>query len=264
MHTGPSGLYSVFLPIHLAAHPTNSVRTPTKSTYIHIRLPTTPFRLRPYPSTISVWTLWPYPSIPQLHPSGHPPNPSGLAYPSTSTFDCPQLHSDSDHIHLPFLSGLCGLIHPSHNSIHPAIHQIHLGLPIHPHPHLTVHNSIQTPTISVYHFCLGSVALSVHPTTPSGLRATPFTFLPFLDKPSELRLVSVHHLWTTFYLTGPGAHLFLPRPISWPLCHFRFIHPSICQLRQLWTLSIHPSNFFFLDTLGPSLRGLGPKGGIGT
>src|SRR6266436_2892851 len=66
MHTGPSGLYSVFLPIHLAAHPTNSVQTPTKSTYIHIQLPTTPFGLRPYPSTISVWALWPYPSIPQL------------------------------------------------------------------------------------------------------------------------------------------------------------------------------------------------------
>src|SRR5258707_576197 len=101
MHTGPSGLYSVFLPIHLAAHPTNSVRTPTKSTYIHIRLPTTPFGLRPYLSTISVWTL-------------------------------------------------------------------------------------------------------------SRTRAPLFTFLPFLNKPSELRLVSVHPLWTTFYLTAPGALLFLP------------------------------------------------------
>src|SRR6266481_1764280 len=120
----------------------------------------------------------------------------------------------------------------------PDSHQIHL------HPHSTAHNSIRTPTISVYHFCLGSVALSIHPTTPSGLRATPFTFLPSLDKPSELRLVSVHHLWTTFYLTGPGALLFLPPPISWPLCHFRFIHPSIWQLWQLWTLSVHPSNFF--------------------
>src|SRR5260221_193270 len=76
-------------------------------------------------------------------------------------------------------------------------------------------------------------------------RATPFTFLPFLDKPSELQLVSVHHLWTTFYLTGPGALLFLPPPISRPLCHFRFIHPSVCQLRQLQTLSVHPSKFFF-------------------
>src|SRR5258707_15663923 len=126
MHTGPSGLYSVFLPIHLAAHPTNSVRTSTKSICIHIRLPTTPFGLRPYLSTISVWTLWPYPSIPQLHPSGHPPNPSGLAYPSASTFDCPQLHSDSDHICLPFLSGLCGLICPSHNSVRTPSHSIHI------------------------------------------------------------------------------------------------------------------------------------------
>src|SRR5258708_17600716 len=167
------------------------------------------------PLFLSTWL----PTLPTL--SRLPPNPSA------STFDCPQLHLDSDHICLPFLSGLCGLICPSHNSIHPAIHQIHLGLPIHPHPHSTVHNSIQTPTISVYHFCLGSVALSVHPTTLSGLRATLFTFLPFLDKPSELRLVSVHHLWTTFYLTGPGAHLFLPPPISRPLCHFQFIHPSV-------------------------------------
>src|SRR5258708_17419821 len=127
MHTGPSGLYSVFLPIHLAAHPTNSVWTPTKSTYIHIRLPTTPFRLRPYLSTISVWTLWPYLSIPQLHPSGHPPNPSGLAYPSTTTIHCPQLHSDSDHIHLPFLSGLCGLICPSHNSVRTLSHSVHIS-----------------------------------------------------------------------------------------------------------------------------------------
>src|SRR5258708_11552089 len=74
---------------------------------------------------------------------------------------------------------------------------------------------------------------------------TPFTFFPFLDKPSELQLVSVHHLWTTFYLTGPRALLFLPPPISWPLCHFRFIHPSICQLQQLRTLSVHSSNLFF-------------------
>src|SRR5260221_2074347 len=43
----------------------------------------------------------------------------------------------------------------------PDSHQIHL------HPHSTAHNSIWTPTISVYHFCLDSVALSVHPTTPS-------------------------------------------------------------------------------------------------
>src|SRR5258708_32376504 len=101
MHTGPSGLYSVFLPIHLPAHPTNSVRTPTKSTYIHIRLPTTPFGLRPYPSTISVWTLWPYLSIPQLHPSAHPPNPPGFPYPSTSPSACPHLHSDSAQLSLP-------------------------------------------------------------------------------------------------------------------------------------------------------------------
>src|SRR5258707_13252417 len=127
MHTGRSSLYSVFLPIHLAAHPTNSVRTPTKSICIHIQLPTTPFRLRQYLSTISVWPLLPYPSIPQPHPSGHPPNPSGLAYPSASTFDCPQLHSDSDHIHLPFLSGLCGLIHPSHNSIQTLSHSVHIS-----------------------------------------------------------------------------------------------------------------------------------------
>src|SRR6266436_6506885 len=51
--------------------------------------------------------------------------------------------------------------------------------------------------------------LSTHLTIPSGHQA----FFPFLDKPSELRHVSVHHLWTTSYLTGPGALLFLPHPI---------------------------------------------------
>src|SRR5258707_15315435 len=111
MHTGPSSLYSVFLPIHLAAHPTNSVRTPTKSICIHIRLPTTPFGLRPYPSTISVWTLWPYPSIPQLHPSSHPLYPSCLAYPSTPRYDGPQLHSASDHLSLPLVSEPIDLNH---------------------------------------------------------------------------------------------------------------------------------------------------------
>src|SRR6266436_5551024 len=75
--------------------------------------------------------------------------------------------------------------------------------------------------------------LSTHLTIPPGLQATPFTFFPFLDKPLELRHVSIHHLWTTSYLTGPGALLFLSPSISIPLCHFWPIHPSVCQLWQL-------------------------------
>src|SRR5258708_8797199 len=83
--------------------------------------------------------------------------------------------------------------------------------------------------LSVCHSGNSRLHLSTHLTIPSGLRA----FFPFLDKPSELRHVSVHHRWTTSYLTGPGALLFLSPSISVPLCQFRPIHPSVCQLPQL-------------------------------
>src|SRR5258707_1394349 len=35
---------------------------------------------------------------------------------------------------------------------------------------------------------------------------------------AKFRICSAHHLWTAFHLIGPGALLFLPQPISWPLC----------------------------------------------
>src|SRR5258707_4012527 len=103
---------------------------------------------------LSTWL----PTLPTL--SGLPPNPP------TSTFDCPQLHSDSDHIHLPFLSGLCGLIRPSHNSIHPAIHSIHLASPIHQHPDTTAHNSTQPLTIFLYHLYLSPLTSTINPLLP--------------------------------------------------------------------------------------------------
>src|SRR5258705_13134291 len=81
---------------------------------------------------------------------------------------------------------------------------------------------------------------SVHPSDNS--IQTPSIF-PFLDKPSEFQHVSIHHLWTTSYLTGPGALLFLSPSISVPLCQFRPIHPSICQLQQLRTLSVWPKSY---------------------
>src|SRR5258708_3739397 len=177
-----------------SVHPSdNSVRTPSIFSFFGQTF-RTPTCVCPSPmdNILSDWARSPFipttthlsfclstwlPTLPTL--SRLPPNPP------TSTFNCPQLHLDSDHIRLPFLSGLCGLICPSHNSIHPAIHQIHLGLPIHPHPHSTVHNSIWTRAISIYHFCLGSLPLSVHPTTPSGLCAPPFTCVPFFDTPPD-------------------------------------------------------------------------------
>src|SRR5258705_13972858 len=62
---------------------------------------------------------------------------------------------------------------------------------------------------------------------------------PFWDK---FRTCSTQHLGTAFRLIGPGAPLFLSPPISCPVCHLRPTHLSICQLRQLWTSSIHPSD----------------------
>src|SRR5260221_724814 len=194
---------------------------------------------------LSTWL----PTLPTL--SRLPPNPP------TSTFNCPQLHLDSDHIRLPFLSGLCGLICPSHNSIHPAIHQIHLGLPIHPHPHSTVHNSIQTLTISVYHFCLGSVALSIHPSSLSGLRATPFTFLPFFGQtfgtptcvcPSPMDNILSDWAWSPFIPTMTHLLAFVPFPVHPPICLPTLATPNSIRLAQiLWV--IHPYTLSYtLDT----------------
>src|SRR5260221_8364056 len=145
----------------------------------------------------------------------------------------------------------------SHNSIHPAIHQIHLGLPIHPHPHSTVHNSIQTLTISVYHFCLGSVALSIHPTTPSGLRATPFTFLPFFGQtfgtptcvcPSPMDNILSDWAWSPFIPTMTHLLAFVPFPVHPPICLPTLATPNSIRLAQiLWV--IHPYTLSYtLDT----------------
>src|SRR6266436_6173930 len=152
---------------------------------------------------LSTWL----PTLPTL--SRLPPNPP------TSTFDCPQLHSDSDHIRLPFLSGLCGLICPSHNSIHPAIHQIHISS--------FFGQTFGTPTCvcpSPMDNILSDWAQSPFIPTTTHLLA----LVPFLVHP-PIRLAT---------LATPD---------------------SVCPSIQL---------FFFLDTLGPGLQGLGPKGGTGT
>src|SRR5258708_21448225 len=63
---------------------------------------------------------------------------------------------------------------------------------------------------------------------------------PFWDK---LHTCSTQRLGTAFHLTGPRAPLFLSPPISCPVCHLRPTHLSVCQLRQLRTSSVHPSDY---------------------
>src|SRR5258705_10862902 len=60
---------------------------------------------------------------------------------------------------------------------------------------------LQPTHLSICHSGNSGLHLSTHLTIPSGLRA----FFPFLHKPSELQHVSIHHLWTTSYLTGTRA-----------------------------------------------------------
>src|SRR5260221_53314 len=62
---------------------------------------------------------------------------------------------------------------------------------------------------------------------------------PFWDK---FRTCSTQRLGTAFRLIGPGAPLFLSPPISCPVCHLRPTHLSVCQLWQLQTSSVHPSD----------------------
>src|SRR6266436_8343718 len=71
------------------------------------------------------------------------------------------------------------------------------------------------------------------------ISAMSFRKFPFWDK---FRTCSTQRLGTAFRLIGPGAPLFLSPPISCPVCHLRPTHLSICQLRQLWTPSVHPSD----------------------